>query len=346
MATAQLGRKDVEAITTQGRYYRLRDYALRDELMAKIIGAFHEGIEALAGKACRDAVARDGLKAMHRHFPIEKISQLEAFLMKRLKDELYYWSFRVGADTLGLDDPFYVVHLIVFRIHYPYLLARKARALEEAPVAWGDRVRLGTAALKDWRMFGDYWVKLGKSRRTNAERPVVFNPAAYHGTIPLPARSHGPHIDTWYGHSYDGINLWLAVDGVNVDNTVILYPEMFGRPVSYDPVSMYIAPGIELPPPQKILLAPGELLVFNPECLHATQVNISDETRVALTTRINPAKPRYAADAPFHLEHWYASEDLRRRKFSAIKLFSAARHPGAAEHDVGLAEGGRDRGLQ
>jgi nitrite reductase/ring-hydroxylating ferredoxin subunit len=327
MTSAILSKEDVAAITTEGRHFRLRDYALREELGAKILAAFLQGIEALAGKLCRDAVARDGLKTMHRHFPIAKIRRLEAHLMKALKDDLYYWSYRVGADTLGLPDPFYVVHLIVFRIHYPYLVARAAGDIEDAPAQWSDRLRLGTAALRDWTMFGDYWVKLTKGN-SGAGRPFVFDPMAYHGAIPLPARSHGPHIDTWYGHSYDGINLWLSIDGVNRDNTVILYPEMFGRPVACDPVSMYVAPGVALPAPEKIDLEPGELLVFNPECLHATQVNISDETRVALTTRINPGPPRYAADAPFHFEHWYASEDLKRRKFSAVKMFGAASHRG------------------
>jgi nitrite reductase/ring-hydroxylating ferredoxin subunit len=135
-------------------------------------------------------------------------------------------------------------------------------------------------------------------------------------------------MDTWYGHSYDGINLWLSIDGVNVDNTVILYPDMFGRPVEFDPVSMYLASGVQLTAPHKIALKPGELLVFNPEVLHGTQVNISGETRVALTTRVNPAEPRFSANAAFHMEHWYSSEDVKRRRFSSVKLFSVAEHEG------------------
>ncbi len=326
MSGMSLTRDDVAGIMTEGRYFTLDDYALRDELRTTIVAAFHDGIEALAGGSCRDAVARDGLKNLHRHFPIAKIYHLEAFLMRKLKDALYYWSYRVGTETLGLADPFYVVHLIVFRIHYPFLLARDARGIEEPPIQWADRARLGVAALRDWRMLGNYLRrKSGKGRPDGSTR---FDPAAYHGAIPLPARSHGPHIDTWYGHSYDGINLWLSIDGVHPDNTVILYPQMFGRALPFEPESMYLAPGVALSPPHKIDLKPGALLVFNPECLHATQVNISDQTRIALTTRINPGEPRYAPDAPFHFEHWYSSEDLRRRKFSSVKMFAAAKHRG------------------
>jgi hypothetical protein len=45
------------------------------------------------------------------------------------------------------------------------------------------------------------------------------------------------------------MNLWWSIDGVNVDNTVILYPDMFGRPLQYDPKSMYLAAGVPVSKP-------------------------------------------------------------------------------------------------
>lgn len=328
MEGAKLTKAEVDAILKEGAYFRLTDYALRTELCDKIFATFLDGIGKLAGASCRERVAADGLAQLHRHFPISKIHLLEAHLMRALRDDLYYWSYRVGADTLGLPDPFYVDHLIVFRIHYPFLSARAARNIERPPMLWGERMRLALAALRDWEMLGSYFSKHKEGGNAHKDKTNEYDPVAYHGNIPVPARSHGPHIDTWYGHSYDGINLWLSIDGVNKDNTVILYPEMFGRPLAFDPVSMYIAPGIDISRPHKIELRRGELVVFNPETLHGTQVNISDETRVALTTRINPARPRFAPDAPFHMEHWYCSEDLCRRKFSAVKRFAASKHRG------------------
>jgi nitrite reductase/ring-hydroxylating ferredoxin subunit len=315
---------DVDSILSEGAYYKLKDFAERDELMEKVTATFHRGIEAYAGADARRAVERDGLKNLHKHFPFEKIHLLEAFLMKELRDDLYYWSYKVGSETLGLPDPFYVVHLIVFRIHYPHLIARKATKSEEPPVLWSDRLRVALATLRNWDALPGYFA----GRKQRQREADAFDPTAYHGKMEVAARSHGPHIDTWYGHSYDGINLWLSIDGVNEDNTVIIYPEMFGRPVAFDPKSMYIARGIELSRPLKVELEPGELLVFNPETLHATQVNISDETRVALTTRINPGTPRFSIKAPFHFEHWYSSTELRRRKFWSMKMFPAARHLG------------------
>lgn len=327
MRTASLTKEEAGTILSRGAFFTLDDYALRRELIDKITATFLEGIRKISGESCAEKVAADGLGQLHRHFPIEKIHLLEAHLMRELRDDLYYWSYRVGADTIGLTDPFYVDHLVVFRIHYPFLLARTAGRVERPPIPWRERARLAAAALRDWEMLGSYLKKRRDTAKSRKDGSVEHNPAAYFGDIPVPARSHGPHVDSWYGHSYEGINLWLSIDGVNEDNTVILYPEMFGRPMKFDPVSMYIAKGVELSKPHKVPLEPWQLLVFNPETLHGTQVNISDETRVALTTRINPAEPRFAPDAPFHMEHWYCSLDLQHRKYS-VKLFPASKYQG------------------
>lgn len=320
---ADLTRSDVQAILTEGAYYLIDDYAQRDELLPKLADTFLTGIEKLAGGECRERVAADGLGRLHRHFPVAKIRLLEAYLLRRLRDDLYYWSYRVGADTLGLRHPFYVDHLVVFRIHYPFLAARRAEGVEAPPYDWGERLRLLGAALRDWGMLKHYLGKRGSQGHDHGG----FDPDAYHRGLPGPARAHGPHVDTWYGHSYDGINLWLSVDGVNPDNTIILYPELFHRPVAYDPGSMYLAPGVPVTRPHRVAPAPGQLLVFNPETLHGTQLNVSDETRIALTTRINPGEPRFAHDAPFHMEHWYASPDLERRRFVA-RVFPADQYRG------------------
>jgi nitrite reductase/ring-hydroxylating ferredoxin subunit len=326
MNRKRLTRDEVASILADGAHYVLEDYALRDELQAKIRQAFLEGIEALAGAACRSEVEAHGLRELHRYFPLAKIHKLEAHLMRSLQDELYYWSYRVGADTLGLAHPFFVDHFIIFRIHYPFLLARDAGAIEPAPIVWKERMRLAYGALRDWDALKDY-VGLGRGPADEKVRSV-HDAFAYHGDIPAPARSHGPHMDTWYGHSYDGINLWLSIDGVNVDNTVILYPDMFGRPLEFDPVTMYIARGQEICKPLKVEIGAGDLLVFNPEMLHGTQVNISDVTRVALTTRINPGQPRFGVRASAYMEHWYRSEDVERREFSRPRRFPHDKYRG------------------
>lgn len=321
-------RFDVGPIVREGAYHITDGYALRDELDAKIHAAFLDGIERLESVACRQAVARDGLRNIHQHFPVEKVGLLEDFILKTLRDELYYWTYRVGAENLGLKHPFYVDHLIVIRIHYPFAVARKGGETLQPPLDLVDRLRIAVAGLRNPEILINQATRAIRKRQKVREHKLAFDPVAYHGEIPTPARAHGPHIDTWYGHSYDGINLWLSIDGVEEDNTVILYPEMFGRPVDYDRASMYLAPGFPLPAPTKLKMQPKDLLLFNPEMLHGTQVNISELTRVALTTRLNPGQPRFNDDAPFNMEHWFSSEDLEHRRFGAIKLFAANKYQG------------------
>jgi ectoine hydroxylase-related dioxygenase (phytanoyl-CoA dioxygenase family) len=40
-------------------------------------------------------------------------------------------------------------------------------------------------------------------------------------------------------------------------------------------------------------LEPGDALVFRGEHLHASEINVTDETRYVLTVRFTPATPRY-----------------------------------------------------
>jgi nitrite reductase/ring-hydroxylating ferredoxin subunit len=321
-------RADAHSIVFEGKYEICNDYAQKDEILAKLHDAFYCGVEAFGGIAARHAVEREGLRSLHRHLPLAKVALLEDFVNKRIRDDLYYWAYAVGHETIGLPDPFYVDLLIVLRIHYPHLVARAGGEAESPPFDWRDRARMVMAGMRNPNIFLNQFNRRIRKNAKIRDHRIAFDASAYHGDLPTLARSHGPHIDTWYGHSYDGFNVWLSIDGVNADNTVILYPELFGHKVDYDPKSMYLKSGIPLPKPTKIELEPGQLLLFNPEMLHGTQVNISDDTRVALTMRINPNVPRFNDDAPFNAEHWYSSVDIAKRRFTSMCLFPANRFQG------------------
>jgi nitrite reductase/ring-hydroxylating ferredoxin subunit len=320
---------DAHAIVFEGKVEICDDYAGKEEILAKIHEAFHAGVEAIVGIDARRAVEREGLRSLHKHLHPTKVSLLEDFVNKRIRDELYFWAYAVGHETIKLADPFYIDLLIVLRIHYPHIVAREARQAERPPYDWRDRGRMALAGLRNPAIFLNQVTRRIRKRGKIREHRIAYDGSSFHGDLPTLARAHGAHVDTWYGHSYDGFNVWLSIDGVNKDNTVILYPELFGHRVDYDPKSMYLRAGIQLPKPTKVELEPGQLLLFNPEMLHGTQVNISDETRVALTMRINPNVPRFNDDAPFNAEHWYASPDVARRRFTKMSLFPANRFHGA-----------------
>lgn len=323
-------RPDVSAIVEKGRYFILDRCAAHGDVFPAVCEAFHEGVAALAGKDCADAVRRDGLSLIHRHFPTEKVLLLEEHVRLALRDTLYYWSYRVGKEDLGLPHPFYVDHLIVIRIHFPYETARKAKTAERPAMSRADLVDHAVSALRNPRILANQASRAIRRPRASS----AYDPDQFHGALTKPARAHGAHIDTWYGHSFDGINLWWSIDGVTVDNTVILYPDMFGRPITFNEKSMYLAKGQQVSEPHHVDLKPGQLLLFNPEVLHSTQVNVSDRTRVALTTRINPYRPRFNDEAPFNFEHWHNSRDLERRRFKALDVFPARKHRGSPSHEA------------
>lgn len=323
-------RPDAAAIVSRGAHVILDRCASHDEVFPKVTAAFFDSIRDLAGHDVEAATRRDGLRMLHAHFPTEKVLLLEEAVRQRLKETLYYWSYLVGRDDLKLEHPFYVDHLIVIRIHFPYRVARKAKAAAQPPSSRADLGDHLAAALGNPRILVNQASRALRRPRKNS----AYEPDAFHGSLTKPARSHGAHIDTWYGHSFDGINLWWSIDGVTVDNTVILYPDMFGRPIEFDPKSMYLAPGQQVSEPHQVDLAPGQLLLFNPEMLHSTQVNVSDFTRVALTTRVNPHRPRFNDEAPFNFEHWHSSRDLERRRFRSMDVFPAGKNRGAPSHEA------------
>lgn len=323
------GKPDAAAILSTGAYYILDRCASHDDVYPAVCEAFYRGVEELAGADAARLVRRDGLAFLHKHFPTEKVLLLEEHVRRTLKDTLLHWSYRVGKEDLGLAHPFYVDHLIVIRIHFPYEVAKLAKTAEQPDAARADFADHAISALRNPRIIANQLSRAIRRPRAKSS----YDPDQFHGSLTKPARSHAAHIDTWYGHSFDGINLWWSIDGVTVDNTVILYPEMFARPVDYDEKSMYLARGQQVSEPHNVDLKPGQLLLFNPEMLHSTQVNVSDRTRVALTTRVNPHKPKFNDEAPFNFEHWHNSRDLEKRRFKALDVFPAGRHRGAPSYE-------------
>ncbi|MCI0465496.1 MAG: Rieske 2Fe-2S domain-containing protein [Beijerinckiaceae bacterium] len=320
------GIPDASRIVSEGVYYRVSKCAGFDETYARVKQAFYDGVRTLAGVQAEQAVRRDGLGKIHLHFPTEKVLLLEAFVETALRDLLYKWSWRVGKEDLHLRDPFYIDHLIVIRIHFPFDVARKAKHAEHPRRSASDFLAHAISALRDPRIVIN---QVSRAIR-RSEKDSAFAPDTFHGALAKPARSHGAHIDTWYGHSFDGINLWWSIEGVNALNSVILYPDMAGRPLRYDPRSMYLARGVAVSEPRTMDLKPGELLLFNPEMLHSTHVNVSDETRVALTTRINPSAPKFNDEAPFNMEHWHVSTNIEKNRFAAMRVFPASKHRGTS----------------
>ena len=335
-APANFSRQIVE----DGAMAILSDFADKERMLRLIQKMLYETVEEIAGRECRDLVERDGIDQLHVHFPVDSLRRLQAALEEKIGPDLYRWAGRVGTQDLKLGDDFYIDHLIMLRIHYPFKSALKAKRGNGGAHPKLDLARFlnkrapylrATSALR--RKFRLAVIKLSKLEH----QAVSYNLKKYFRNQPEEAWVHGPHIDTWYGHSYDGINLWWAITGVTEETGMNMYPSLFGEPLKFSPVSMYLDAGQPLPKPIKTPLQDGELLVFNPEILHSTQLNIADKTRFVITLRLNPAEPKFDTSAVWNFADWYRWRDVQAGRFQT-EFFPAHKFPGEPRR-LGAAPG-------
>jgi nitrite reductase/ring-hydroxylating ferredoxin subunit len=325
-APADFSRRIIES----GSMAILSDFADKQRMLELIKHALYETVEEIEGTQCRSLVERDGIDRLHIHFPVDNLRRLQARLEEKIGHDLYRWAGNVGARDLKLGDDFFIDHLIMLRIHYPFRNALKAKRGNGGAHPKPDLTRLvnkrapylrATSAVR--RKFRLAVIKLSKLDH----QAVSYDLKKYFRNQPEEAWVHGPHIDTWYGHSYDGINLWWAIAGVTEETGMNMYPSLFGEHLKFSSVSMYLDSGQPLPKPIKTPLREGELLVFNPEILHSTQLNISDKTRFVITLRLNPAEPKFDTGAVWNFADWYRWSDVQAGRFR-MEFFPAHKFPG------------------
>ena len=79
------------------------------------------------------------------------------------------------------------------------------------------------------------------------------------------------------------INFWMAIGHIKEENGMEIYPDMWGRDLPQEGFNLNIK---GLGEPVRYELAPGDILVFHSRHVHTTVLNHTDQTRVALTSRI------------------------------------------------------------
>ena len=295
-------------VLRDGRMLVLRDEAGVREGWERIHAEVVEAVGVVAGPAARDAAARDGLHALHEVLPAAAIGELRDAVMPRIRATLFAVTCRVAREVLGIEGEFYVDDYTILRVNFPYEVALAAPMEAENPGIG----RMSEAAR-------------AKAKRARVIDPV-YDPRGYHRDQPPAAWAHGPHLDTWTGHSRDGVNLWWAIGDVVAEHSMFFYPELFGHPLAPDPRSLYLREGRPLPRPTPCPLAAGEMVVFNPEVLHGTHLNVSGRTRVAASTRINAQVPRFDPTCFYAREFWHAGSDLAAGRLDAIVRFERAEH--------------------
>jgi hypothetical protein len=132
------------------------------------------------------------------------------------------------------------------------------------------------------------WVRAQVPYRLLEERPHLL--AADHlvgHLVPVT-----PHRDSSLTHPRGTVSIWGAVGPVREGNTVALFDlaDADGEGPALTPA-----------------LSPGDVLLFSADRPHASVRNVTDETRVAITTRVVPGRHlRYGAGT-----HWRPFYDAR-----------------------------------
>ena len=302
-------------------YFKLfREYRDRAEILDVVRRAFFDGIERLVGRECRERCESVGLAQMHRHYPAKYVDLLEAYVNHRIKRRVLEWTAAIGRHDVGLAHDFLVEDLLIVRVHYPHSqLGQPVPAAPTPPLQ--DRIRFGLASSIE-RMKEAYDSK--SSLRIPGHVLEYVRQRRKRAVLPLPYRCHAPHLDSWLGQPVTSLSVWLAVEGVDEHNGLCLYPETIGTTL---PVggSRFLGMGYQLPKPTRPPIHDGDLFVFSTDVLHSSQLNISDKTRIALTTRIDPGTPTFSEESLWFVERWYSADGIHAGRWRRQVVRSADR---------------------
>jgi nitrite reductase/ring-hydroxylating ferredoxin subunit len=286
-------------------FQRFRDYADKAQILSAVHRAFFDGIRRFAGRECERHCERAGLSAMHLYFPAESVGLLEEYVKERMKWRMLEWSAAIGRRDVGFRDDFLVQSLLVVRVHYPHSHIGQAPPAAGKPRLY-DRLRYGLGSnlerareLYDSKRALQLPLRMLEYTRRRRKRAA----------LPLPYRCHAPHLDSWLGQPTTGLSVWLGIAGVDEKNSMCLYPETVGMRLRADG-SQFLAAGVCLPKPTRPQLGDGDLFVFNTDILHSSQLNVSDKTRIALTTRIDSGTPVFSGESLWWVERWYSADGI------------------------------------
>lgn len=271
-------------IVGKGQYFVFRSYSFHEELAEVMKEHVFLATEEVCGADVGKLVRSHGLSQMHKFVSPDFIIDIQDVASQNMKRDMLKYSGRFAKECLGLESDFYLDMQTIARVKFPFEVARKSTV-----------------------SYLDYSKK--KGRTSFKKDPAITS--GYHGNLPFPAWCHGPHSDSYFGHSYDGINLWWAIDGVTEETGMTFYPQIIcdsGIPLFDEPP--YLSQGVPTPKPVFFDLQPGDVIAFNSDTLHGTRVNLSDTTRVSFSTRLNAMRPRFDGKNFRHVKYWLHSSEL------------------------------------
>jgi len=279
------------------------DLAAGSGMTKRVVDEILGGVDRIKGPAAAQALRRDGIQHLHKVIDARDVSPLRDQVLERLRQPLLAMAVSVGREVLGWDGDFYIDDYLILRINFPYEVACKADAAAENP-------GIGRLSQSVRAVF--------YARKTI---DPVYDPKSYHRGHPPAAWAHGPHRDSWVGHSIDGRNIWWAIGDVPAEAGMVLYPELVDENLPCEPRTLCIQAGYPLPKPTCLPLKAGEMLVFDPKVLHGTHLNTTNWTRVVISMRLNASKPTFDPTCFYASEFWRRAVDIELGKDEVLHLY-------------------------
>ncbi len=133
---------------------------------------------------------------------------------------------------------------------------------------------------------------------------------------------HGQHKDSWRYHPKNTLNVWVALTAATDKNGLALLPQSADYQPRFDAVAQEIASGVKTYPSQQYVtdMQPGDGLLFKAELVHGSIINMTKQTRVALSMRCTTSEPEFHKRTQYN---YIKVENGQFDNLSQIKLFAS-----------------------
>jgi nitrite reductase/ring-hydroxylating ferredoxin subunit len=281
-------------VHSQGLWLRCHADDLRSwsGMTQRVTSEIISEVARIKGPDAAKILKEHGIHRLHEVIDAKDVGAIREAVLERLRQPLLAMAVSVGREILGWRGDFYVDDYLILRINFPYEVAVRSDLSAENPGI--GRLSPSVRSVHQGRKVID----------------PVYDPKSYHRGQPPAAWAHGPHRDSWAGHSRDGRNIWWAIGNVPAEAGMVLYPELADENLPCDPRSLYLRAGYPLPKPTQLPLKTGEMLVFDPEVLHGTHLNTTNESRVAVSMRLNASRPKFDPACFYAREFWRRATNI------------------------------------
>lgn len=298
----------------------LNNYYNKTKFLNEINKSIFQSIEEISGSKISHSIKKFGLNKIHNHFPVEYIPFLQYAIEAKIKKTILKNIYLVSKNNLKIKKNFFVDDVINVRIHYPFNVEKKSK-LSRKIYRCLDLKKFKNAKKE---------LEVAKKKSLNYKNDTSDTSKLYYfKSSNNSIYHHSPHKDTWFGHcATQGVNFWWALSSVNELNGLMLFTDIYNYNIEHEKEPAYVKKDYALGKIKIPKLKKGNLLLFDPEILHATRVNTSKNTRLVISGRMNKGIPQFTKDYKgTFVPKWILSSDLAKNIFNNTKIFNKEKNP-------------------